>query len=92
MYRQRFPAIPEGQVSCPSYGVTGNHEEAIALQKRNIKALAAADMTVHTGRSLVAARVNQAISVAVQRVVAFNTSSSTARPCPRVGWQRTPRH
>ena len=33
-------------------------------------ALAAADKTVH--RSLVAARVNQAISVAVQRVVAFN--------------------
>ena len=70
-YRQRFPAIPENQLSCPSYGVTGSrNKEAIVLQKRIINALAAADKTVH--RSLVAARVNQAISVAVQRVVAFN--------------------
>jgi hypothetical protein len=70
-YRQRFPAIPESQLSCPSYGVTGSrNKEAIVLQKRIINALAAADKTVH--RSLVAARVNQAISVAVQRVVAFN--------------------
>ena len=70
-YRQRFPAIPENQLCCPSYGVTGSkNKEAIVMQKRIINALAAADTTVH--RSVVAARVNQAISVAVQRAVAFN--------------------
>ena len=70
-YLQRFPDIPEKQLSCPSYGVTGSKNmEAIVLQKRIINALASADSTVH--RSLIAARVNQAISVAVQRVVAFN--------------------
>jgi len=70
-YRQHCPAIPDSQLSCPSYGVTSSrNKKTIVLQKRITAALAAADQTVH--RSLVAARVNQVISVAVQRVVAFN--------------------
>jgi hypothetical protein len=70
-YVQRFPTIPLDELCCPSYGRTGSkNREAIVLQKRITNALAAADTSVH--RSLVAARVSQAISVAIQRVVAFN--------------------
>ena len=70
-YIQRFPTISPDELSCPSYGRTGSkNREAIVLQKRIINALAAADTSV--SRSLVAARVGQAISVAIQRVVAFN--------------------
>ena len=70
-YIQRFPTINPVELCCPSYGRTGSkNREAIVLQKRIINALAAADKSVP--RSLVAARVSQAISVAIQRVVAFN--------------------
>ena len=70
-YVQRFPDIPVDELCCPSYGRTGSkNREAVILQKRIINALAAADKTVH--RSLVAARVGQAISIAIQRAVAFN--------------------
>ena len=70
-YQQRFPDISLDELCCPSYGRTGSmNREAVVLQKRIINALAAADPT--TSRSLVASRVSQALSVALQSAVAFN--------------------
>ena len=90
-YVARFPAIPVAELCCPSYGRTGSKNlEAIVLQKRIINALAAADSTV--ARSLVAARVSQAMSVAVQRAVAFNILEFryTVLPKGRVGGLAAP--
>ena len=54
-----------------SISTTSASPDSVSPESAGIfNALAAADKTVHL--SLVAARVNQAISVAVQRVVAFN--------------------
>jgi len=70
-YMSRFPSISETELCCPSYGATGSkNEDAADLHKRIIKALASANRS--TPRALIAARVHRVISVAIQRVVAFN--------------------
>ena len=70
-YFARFTGIKEAELCCPSYGRTGSkNEDAVVLQKRINKALAAANPT--TPYSQVAARVSQVISVALQRAVAYN--------------------
>ena len=90
-YVARFPSIPVAELCCPSYGRTGSKNlEAVVLQKRIINALAAADTTV--SRLLVAARFSQAMSVAVQRAVAFNILEFryTVLPKGRVGGLAAP--
>jgi hypothetical protein len=70
-YFARFTGIKEAELSCPSYGSTGcKNEDAVVLQKRINKAIAAANPTMPY--SQVAARVSQVISVALQRAVAYN--------------------
>ena len=56
---------------CPGFGSSGNKStEAVTLQKRITKSIAAADETVPY--SLVSARVSQIFSVALQKAVAYN--------------------
>ena len=70
-YLTRFVGINTAELCCPSYGRSGSRsEEAVTLQKRITSALASVDST--TPYSLVAARVSQVISVALQRAVAYN--------------------
>jgi hypothetical protein len=70
-YFDRFSGISVAELCCPSYGRSGSKSgEAVTLQKRIIKAIASADPT--TPYSLVAARVSQVTSVALQQAVAYN--------------------
>ena len=70
-YFERFSGINVAELCCPSYGRSGSKSgEAVTLQKRIIKAIASADLT--TPHSLVAARVSQVTSVALQQAVAYN--------------------
>ena len=70
-YLTRFVGINTAELCCPSYGRSGSRsEEAVTLQKRITTALASVDST--TPYSLVATRVSQVISVALQRAVAYN--------------------
>ena len=70
-YFERFSGISVAELCCPSYGRSGSKSgEAVTLQKRIIKAIASADPT--TPYSLVAARVSQVTSVALQQAVAYN--------------------
>ena len=71
-YFARFKNISKEELCCPGYGRTGSKStEAISLQKRIIKAIAAADKSVPY--SLVSSRVSQVLSVALQKAVAYNT-------------------
>jgi hypothetical protein len=70
-YNSRFSGIPAAELCCPGYGRTGSRSsEAVTLQKRITKAIAAADVTVPF--SLVSSRVNQVLSVALQKAIASN--------------------
>ena len=70
-YLARFSGISAAELCCPSYGRPGSrNEDAVTLQMRITKAIASADPT--TPYSLIAARVSQVISAALQRAVAFN--------------------
>ena len=68
---KRFVGLPEAQMCYPSYGGTGSkNKDAKALHKRISNAIASADPSVSL--SVVSSRVNQVISVAIQRaMIAF---------------------
>ena len=67
---KRFVGLPEAQMCYPSYGATGRkNKDAKALHKRISNAIASADPSVSL--SVVSSRVNQVISVAIQRAIAF---------------------
>ena len=70
-YITRFPGISTSELCCPSYGATGSkNTDAVVLHQRITNALAAANPTIP--RSRLACRVSQVVSVAIQRVVAYN--------------------
>ena len=70
-YIARFPGISASELCCPSYGATGcKNADAIELHQHIVNALAAANPTIP--RSRLACRVSQVVSVAIQRVVAYN--------------------
>ena len=83
-YLTRFVGINTAELCCPSYGRSGSRsEEAVTLQKRITSALASVDST--TPYSLVAARVSQVISVALQRAVAYNAPPGPRFPLHQAG-------
>jgi hypothetical protein len=70
-YLARFNNIKSGELCIPGYGRSGSRsKDAVDLQKRITKAIAAANPTVPY--SVTAARVGQLISVALQKAVAYN--------------------
>ena len=70
-YNARFIDLPEDEMCYPSYGATGSkNKEAKILHKRITNAIASANPSVHV--SSIASRVNQVMSVAIQRAIAFN--------------------
>ena len=70
-YDARYDGISSTELSIPGYGRSGcRSKDAVNLQKRITKAIAAANPTVDY--SVIAARVGQVISVALQNAVAYN--------------------
>ena len=70
-YIIRFPTISIKELCCPSWGASGSKNmDARILQRRLTNAIAAADPSVP--RCRVAGRVNQVISIALQRNCASN--------------------
>ena len=70
-YFARFTGINPKELCNPSYGRSGSRNtDAVDLQKRITKSIAAANPTVPL--STTTSRISQVISVALQRAVAFN--------------------
>ena len=70
-YLARFPTLDSEELLTPSHGASGSkNKDAKVLQKRIINALASADLTIP--RWDIARSVNQSISVALQRAIAYN--------------------
>ena len=72
VYKKRHPTLADDSWYVPSYGRSGSkNAEAVSLQKRITKALAAVVKTVPY--SVIAACVSRRLSVALQRSVALST-------------------